>query len=85
MAREKAKAVSASVYGFPHLLLALRELEGDFANLFTGWLAWMAQYADSSAQDYYNNQFGLDFCQYLRDEIAAGRWPDAPYLMPLIC
>jgi radical SAM superfamily enzyme YgiQ (UPF0313 family) len=84
MDREKAKAVSASVYGFPHLLLALREIEGHFEAVFAGWLTWMNQHADSSAQDYYNNQFGLDFCQYVRDEIAAGRWPDAPYLLDMV-
>lgn len=84
MDREMAKAVSASVYGFPHLLLALREIAGHFEGIFTGWLTWMNQYADSSAQDYYNNQFGLDFCQYLRDEIATRRWPHAPYLLDMV-
>lgn len=84
MDREKAKAVSASVYAFPHLLLALRAVEGNFHPIFDRWIAWKDRFADSASQDYYNNQFGLDFCHYLRDEMADGRWLHAPYLLDLV-
>jgi radical SAM superfamily enzyme YgiQ (UPF0313 family) len=84
MDRTRAKAVSAAVYAFPHLLLALRTLESEFSGVIERWIAWKSRYVNSSAQDYYNNQFGLDFCRYLRSEIASGRWPHAPYLPDLV-
>ena len=80
MDREKAKSISAAVYAFPELLLLLRQVEGDIRPIFNRWTAWCNAQVDWSAQDYYSNYFGLDFCQFLSDEIAAGKWADAPYL-----
>lgn len=82
--REKVKSISAAVYAFPELLLLLRQVEGDIRPIFSRWTEWRNTQVDWSAQDYYSNYFGLDFCRFLGDEIAAGRWPHAPYLQDYV-
>lgn len=82
--REKAKALSASVYGFPLLLVHIRDQDPDLSQLYDRWLDWMYTNIDNSRQDYYNSIFGLDFGRFLSEEIQLGRYENVPYLQDYV-
>lgn len=79
------KAVSASLYTCPILLLLLRRAGVDLGALFAGWADWQPRNVGEErfAQDYYFERFGLDFVRYLRAEVLPGV-PDAPHLLDFV-
>ncbi|HXO26426.1 MAG TPA: radical SAM protein [Thermoanaerobaculia bacterium] len=84
--RSFTKAISASLYTVPILLIVLRRAGVDLVELLSGWVAWQSSNLGDErfAQDYYLDRFGLDFCQYLRDEILPVVADAAPHLRDFI-
>jgi len=84
--RAFAKAISASIYTCPALLIALRKSGVDLAELFTGWVDWQAANVggDKLTQDYYLYRFRIDFIHYLRQKIVPSLIAQAPQIASMV-
>lgn len=85
MDRNFPKAVSATLYGAPNLMIALRHAGADLKEVLLGWVDWQYKHVDQSknSQDYFLYRFGLDFSRYLRSEVLP-HLINAPYLKDMV-
>lgn len=83
--RRFTQAVSATLYGCPNLMIALRHAGADLRQVLEGWVVWQADHVDPAVldQQYFLYRFGLDFSAYLRDTVVQD-FTDAPYLATMI-
>ncbi len=86
MQRNFTKAVSASLYEAPGLLIALRHAGANLKDVLRGWVEWQRKNVDGEdlGQDYDLHRFGLDFSRYLREEVVAWVAKSAPYFGEMV-
>ncbi|MCA9937037.1 MAG: B12-binding domain-containing radical SAM protein [Anaerolineales bacterium] len=85
MDRSFPKVVSATVYGSPNLMIALRHAGINLKDMLLKWVDWQYEHVNQEdiTQDYFLYRFGLDFSHFLRTEVLP-HYPQAPHLHDMV-